>query len=71
MWIGTFSGLGMPIRGTPRYGDAIITVLVTPTENEIQALKANSIMLKTFMPTLPNGPDVTGAISLNQGRWTA
>jgi hypothetical protein len=34
----------MPIRGTPRYGDAIITVLVTPTENEIQALKANSII---------------------------
>lgn len=69
MWIGAFSGLGMPIRGTPRYGDALITVLVAPTEVEIQSLKANSIMLKTFMPQLPALPE--GSISLNQGKWTA
>ena len=69
MWMGTFSGLGMPIRGTPRYGDALITVLVSPTDNEIQCLKANAIMIKTFMPQLPSLPE--GAISLNQGKWTA
>lgn len=69
MWIGTFSGLGMPIRGTPRYGDAMITVIVSPTDNEIQCLKANAIMVKTFMPQLPVLPE--GAVSLNQGRWQA
>jgi DnaJ-class molecular chaperone len=69
MWVGTFSGLGMPIRGTPRYGDALITVIVSPTDNEIQCLKANSIMVKTFMPQLPALPE--GPISLNQGKWQA
>ena len=69
MWVGTFSGLGMPIRGTPRYGDAMITVIVSPTDNEIQCLKANAIMVKTFMPQLPALPE--GAISLNQGKWQA
>jgi len=69
MWMGTFSGLGMPIRGTPRYGDALITVIVSPTDNEIQCLKANAIMVKTFMPQIPALPE--GAISLNQGKWQA
>jgi DnaJ-class molecular chaperone len=69
MWVGTFSGLGMPIRGTPRYGDAMITVIVSPTDNEIQCLKANAIMVKTFMPQLPALPE--GAVSLNQGKWQA
>jgi DnaJ family protein A protein 2 len=69
MWMGTFSGLGMPIRGTPRYGDAFITVIVSPSDNEIQCLKANAIMVKTFMPQLPALPE--GAISLNQGKWQA
>jgi DnaJ-class molecular chaperone len=69
MWLGTFSGLGMPIRGTPRYGDALITVIVSPSDNEIQCLKANAIMLKTFMPQLP---DVSESSSpLNSGKWTA
>ena len=71
MWVGTFSGLGMPIRGTPRYGDAIVTVLVQPTEIELHSLKANSIMLKTFMPPLPPVAGTEGAISLNQGKWQA
>jgi len=69
MWLGTFSGLGMPIRGTPRYGDALITVIVSPTDNEIQCLKANSIMVKTFMPQLPNVPEILSP--LNSGKWTA
>jgi DnaJ family protein A protein 2 len=69
MWLGTFSGLGMPIRGTPRYGDALITVLVSPTDNEIQCLKANASMLKTFMPQLPVVPE--SSVPLNSGKWTA
>jgi DnaJ family protein A protein 2 len=69
MWLGTFSGLGMPIRGTPRYGDALITVIVSPTDNEIQCLKANSILVKTFMPQLPTVPEVL--TQLNTGKWTA
>jgi DnaJ family protein A protein 2 len=69
MWLGTFSGLGMPIRGTPRYGDALITVIVSPTDNEIQCMKANAIMLKTFMPQLPTVPEVL--TQLNSGKWTA
>ena len=69
MWLGTFSGLGMPIRGTPRYGDALITVIVSPTDNEIQCLKANAILVKTFMPQVPNVPEVLS--QLNSGKWTA
>jgi len=68
MWMGTFSGLGMPIRGTPRYGDAVITVLVQPTDLELQALKANGIMVKAFMPVL--GSVTEGVVSLNVGKWT-
>ncbi len=69
MWLGTFSNLGMPIRGTPRYGDALITVIVSPTDNEIQCLKANAIMVKTFMPQLPVVPESSSP--LNSGKWTA
>jgi DnaJ-class molecular chaperone len=71
MWLGTFSGLGMPIRGTPRYGDAIITVLVKPTDVELQALKGNGIMVKAFMPALGPVAGTEGAVSLNIGKWTA
>lgn len=69
LWLGTFSGLGMPIRGTPRYGDAMITVIVSPTDNELQCLKANSILVKTFMPQIPNVPEILS--NLNTGKWTA
>jgi DnaJ-class molecular chaperone len=71
MWVGTFPGLGMPIRGTPRYGDAVITVLVTPTEVELNSLKANSIMLKTFLPPIGPVAGTEGAVSLNIGKWQA
>jgi DnaJ-class molecular chaperone len=73
MWVGTFPGLGMPVRGTPRHGEAVITILVVPTPEEVQALKTNAILLKTCLPTLPPGPglDNNGPISLNQGKWTA
>jgi DnaJ family protein A protein 2 len=72
MWVGTFPGLGMPVRGTPRHGEAVITILVVPTPEEVQALKTNAILLKTCLPTLPPGPGLdNGPISLNQGKWTA
>lgn len=73
LWVGTFPGLGMPIRGTPRHGEAVITVLVVPTAEEVQALKTNAILLKTCLPALASGPgsDASGPVSLNQGKWTA
>lgn len=71
LWSGTFPGLGMPIRGTPRHGDAIITVLVSPTDAELQALKANGLMMKTFMPAVQNGIDPNATVSLNVGKWSA
>ena len=71
LWSGTFPGLGMPIRGTPRFGDAIITVLVSPTDAELQALKANGAMMRTFMPIVQNNLDPNATVSLNVGKWTA
>ena len=73
LWSGTFPGLGMPVRGTPRYGEAVITVLLVPTAEEVQALKTNAILLKTCLPSLPPAPgsDANGPVSLNQGKWTA
>ena len=69
LWSGTFPNLGMPIRGTPRFGDAIITALVVPTELEIQSLKANGILLKTFLNLEPlSGTDT---IVVNTGKWIA
>jgi molecular chaperone DnaJ len=70
MWSGTFPGLGMPVRGTPRFGEAIITVLVSPTEAELQALKANAAMVKTFM-SVQSEIDPSATVSLNVGKWTA
>jgi len=71
MSVGTFPGLGMPIRGTPRYGDAIITVLVVPTEAEITALKSNGALFKAFMPAATSAVDANATVSLNVGKWTA
>ena len=71
LWSGTFPGLGMPIRGTPRFGDAIITVLVSPTDAELQALKANGAMMRTFMPAVQSSLDPNATVSLNVGKWTA
>lgn len=71
LWVGTFPGLGMPVRGTPRHGEAVITILVVPTPEEVQALKTNAILLKTCLPALAPGPEASGPVSLNQGKWTA
>ena len=69
LWSGTFPGLGMPVRGTPRFGEAIITVLVSPTEAELQALKANVAMVKTFM-TVQSEVDPSATVSLNAVSYT-
>ena len=71
MWTGTFPGLGMPIRGTPRFGDAIITVLVVPSESELAALKSNGALFKAFMPAATSAIDPNATVSLNVGKWTA
>ena len=71
MWTGTFPGLGMPVRGTPRFGEAVITVLVSPTEAELVALKANGVAMKSFMPNKNSPVDPNATISLNVGKWTA
>ena len=71
LWSGTFPGLGMPIRGTPRFGDAIISVLVSPTDAELVALKANGLMMRTFMPAVQSSLDPNATVSLNVGKWTA
>jgi len=69
MWSGTMPGLGMPIRGTPKFSEAYVTVLVVPTADETAALKNNSIMLKTIMPVLPPLPEFTEPTKT--GRWGA
>lgn len=71
MWVGTFPGLGMPIRGTPRHGEAVITVLVAPTAEEIQSLKNNAILVKNCLPAFTPTVDPNATVSLNVGKWTA
>ena len=69
-WTGVFPALGMPIRGTPKFGEAYITVNIIPTEQEISALKSNNAIMKSFLPQLrpvtSNGPPV-----VQFGRWSA
>lgn len=69
MWTGTISGLGMPIRGTPRFGEAYITILVVPTAEETTMLKANAEALKHIMPALTPAPESSETV--RTGRWAA
>jgi len=69
MWTGTIPALGMPVRGTPRYGEAYVSVLVVPTADEISALKANTVMMKSIMPALPPVPESKEHV--RSGRWSA
>jgi DnaJ-class molecular chaperone len=69
MWLGTYPTLGMPIRGTPKYGEANVTVIVTPTEVELSTLKENSVLLKNCFPPLGPGPE--GVTVVNRGSWKA
>ena len=68
LWTGTIPGLGMPIRGTPKFGEAYITVIVVPSADELIALKAQGEQLKTGLPTLPSVPECTEA--LRSGVWS-
>ena len=67
-WTGVMPSLGMPIRGTPRFGDAHILVMVVPTVEETTLLKANSNLLKSFMPSIT---PLDGTYSMNTGRWSS
>ena len=67
MWTGTIPGLGMPVRGTPKFGDALVSILIVPTAEETQALKANALMLKSM---LPSQADIPVWSDVRSGRWS-
>lgn len=69
MWSGTIPTLGMPVRGTPKFGDAYVSILVTPTPEELEALKVQTILLKSIMPPLPPVPECQETTRI--GRWAA
>lgn len=68
LWTGTIPGLGMPIRGTPKFGEAYITVLVLPTAQETEALKSQSEQLKAFLPAKPEVDECSE--SVRNGNWS-
>lgn len=67
MWSGTIPTLGMPIRGTPKFGDALISVLVIPTADETAALVKQAVLLKTVFPDSPAIPECPEPAK--SGRW--
>ena len=67
MWTGTIPTLGMPVRGTPKFGEAYISVLVIPTTEELAALNKQSVLLKTVFPDLPVVPECPEPPK--SGRW--
>jgi len=69
MWTGTIPTLGMPIRGTPKFGEAYVSVVIVPTADELDALKANSSLLKSAMPSIPPMEECPETARL--GRWSA
>jgi len=69
MWTGTMPGLGMPVRGTPKFGDAYVTVLITPTADELAAIKSATLTMKSFLPRQPDTPTTSEATRV--GRWSA
>ena len=68
MWTGTIPTLGMPIRGTPKFGEAYITVLVMPSSEELATLKAQAMLLSSMfsVPPVPECPE-----TVRVGRWAA
>jgi len=68
MWTGTIPTLGMPIRGTPKFGEAYISVLVIPTADETAALVKQSVLLKTIFPDSPTVPECPEPSK--SGRWS-
>lgn len=69
MWTGTIPTLGMPIRGTPKFGEAYVSVVIVPTADELDALKANSSLFKSAMPSIPPMEECPETARL--GRWSA
>jgi DnaJ family protein A protein 2 len=68
MWTGTIPGLGMPIRGTPKFGELYVSILIVPSQEEINILKAQSEKMKEFLPALPpvaNCPEAS-----RSGSWS-
>jgi DnaJ-class molecular chaperone len=68
LWTGTIPGLGMPIRGTPKFGEAYITVLILPTADELSALKAQTDQMKAFLPARPPVDDCSE--TSRSGTWS-
>ena len=69
MWSGTMPGLGMPVRGTPKFGEAYISVIVVPTPEELITLKHNCQLLKSILPQQPLLPELVETARL--GKWAA
>ena len=67
MWTGTIPTLGMPVRGTPKFGEAYISILVIPTADELAALTKQAVLLKTVFPDLPVVPECPEPPK--SGRW--
>ena len=67
MWTGTIPTLGMPIRGTPKFGEAYVTVLVIPTAEELNALKTQSTLLKAALPPVGSVPECSETTRI--GKW--
>jgi len=67
MWTGTIPTLGMPVRGTPKFGEAYISVLVIPSAEELAALNKQAVLLKTVFPDLPAVPECPEPPK--SGRW--
>lgn len=65
-WNGCIPQLGMPIRGTPKFGDAHISVTIMPSPEEIAALKENIQTIKSFMPTMKS---LDGTHVSYTGKW--
>jgi DnaJ-class molecular chaperone len=69
MWTGTMPNLGMPVRGTPKFGEAYITVLVIPTAEELAIVKSQHDHFITIFPFLPKPIDIGEEPKV--GRWGA
>ena len=68
MWTGTIPTLGMPIRGTPKFGEAYVSVLVVPSTDELASLKSQAVLFSSIF-SLPSVPECSESVRV--GRWNA
>lgn len=68
MWTGTIPTLGMPIRGTPKFGEAYVSVLVVPSTDELASLKSQAVLFSSIF-SLPPVPECSESVRV--GRWNA